>query len=405
MAEKELQRVRKDFIKRVTKPVINQLLDGLLEDRVLNDGEKDSILEENSSTADKARNLIDNVWKKGPKASMRMIFHIEENDSSLYSVLGLSSGQPAQPAAQPQIDPSTPAILTVQEFWEKMKNDKDCYPVRKTSYENRVALLITNIEFSNKRLNRAGAEKDEENMNKVLSSLGYKVEKHRNLTGKEIEEKIVKFSQLRELKETDSVFVVIMSHGKLGAVLGVNTKNDGDDEFPIDNIYRHLGSERCPALLNKPKIVIIQACRGEEKGSVFVSDSANQANDVPAPVVSEDFARDEANDVPAPLVSEDFAEDAVKCVHKEKDFISLLSCTPDTVSYRHKDQGSLLIQYIDEVFKTDAREDHISELFRKVLRKFESFDVSNKRQMPSIDRCTATKLFYLYPGLSGTTPP
>ncbi|XP_041851466.1 caspase a-like isoform X2 [Melanotaenia boesemani] len=404
MAEKELQRVRKDFIKRVTKPVINQLLDGLLEDRVLNDGEKDSILEENSSTADKARNLIDNVWKKGPKASMRMIFHIEENDSSLYSVLGLSSGQPAQPA-QPQIDPSTPAILTVQEFWEKMKNDKDCYSVSKTSYENRVALLITNIEFSNKRLNRAGAEKDEENMNKVLSSLGYKVEKHRNLTGKEIEEKIVKFSQLRELKETDSVFVVIMSHGKLGAVLGVNTKNDGDDEFPIDNIYRHLGSERCPALLNKPKIVIIQACRGEEKGSVFVSDSANQANDVPAPVVSEDFARDEANDVPAPLVSEDFAEDAVKCVHKEKDFISLLSCTPDTVSYRHKDQGSLLIQYIDEVFKTDAREDHISELFRKVLRKFESFDVSNKRQMPSIDRCTATKLFYLYPGLSGTTPP
>lgn len=56
-----------------------------------------------------------------------------------------------------------------------------------------------------------------------------------------------------------------MSHGKLGAVLGCNwTKDDVEnpDEFPIDNIYKHLGSEKCPALLNKPKIIIIQACRG-----------------------------------------------------------------------------------------------------------------------------------------------
>ncbi|XP_044060067.1 uncharacterized protein LOC122879680 isoform X2 [Siniperca chuatsi] len=70
-----------------------------------------------------------------------------------------------------------------------------------------------------------------------------------------------------KLKETDSVLVVIMSHGKLGAVLGVNCKNEtsGDetpDEFPVNNIYKHLGSEKCSALLNKPKIIIIQACRG-----------------------------------------------------------------------------------------------------------------------------------------------
>ncbi|KAF1394111.1 hypothetical protein PFLUV_G00023110 [Perca fluviatilis] len=77
-----------------------------------------------------------------------------------------------------------------------------------------------------------------------------------------------------------------MSHGKQGALLSCNwTKDDVEkpDEFPIDNIYKHLGSEKCPALLNKPKIIIIQACRGAEKGSVLVSDDAVVCDDASQP--------------------------------------------------------------------------------------------------------------------------
>lgn len=60
------------------------------------------------------------------------------------------------------------------------------------------------------------------------------------------------------------MIVVLMSHGKLGAVLGVEWKHDDEnpDEFPVNSIYEHLGPEKCPALLDKPKIIIIQACRG-----------------------------------------------------------------------------------------------------------------------------------------------
>ena len=78
----------------------------------------------------------------------------------------------------------------------------------------------------------------------------------------EIDDAVIKFSKHPKLKETDSVFVVIMSHGKPGAVLGVNYKDEEPDEFPIDNVYKHLDTKKCPALLNKPKIIIIQACRG-----------------------------------------------------------------------------------------------------------------------------------------------
>ncbi|XP_031698014.1 caspase-1-like, partial [Anarrhichthys ocellatus] len=93
MAGKELAKVRSKFVENANKELINQLLDDLLEDGVLNEGQKDSVLEENSTTANKARGLIDMVKRKGDEASRKMIAHLQSRDPSLHSELGLSSGQ------------------------------------------------------------------------------------------------------------------------------------------------------------------------------------------------------------------------------------------------------------------------------------------------------------------------
>ena len=77
-----------------------------------------------------------------------------------------------------------------------------------------------------------------------------------------MDEAVERFSKDPRLAATDSVFVVIMSHGVKGAILGVNHSVTDPDQFPIDNIYKHLESAHCPKLLNKPKVIIIQACRG-----------------------------------------------------------------------------------------------------------------------------------------------
>ncbi|KAM7413026.1 hypothetical protein PAMA_020418 [Pampus argenteus] len=358
MADKELAKVRSKFVDKVSKEVIKQILDDLLEDCILNDGEKDSILEENISKADKARCLIDTVKRKGDVASRKMINHLQNRDPTLYTTLGLSSGPLAQSAAEPQNEQkwSTTLIPTSDAFWRMKLNDNSIYPVTESSMRSRVALLITNIKFTNEKLNRNGAEKDEQNMEKLLTVLGYEVVKHTNLTGKEIDAALIKFSTHPKLKETDSVFVVIMSHGKLGAVFGVGYDDEQPDEFHINNIYKHLGTEKCPALLNKPKVIIIQACRGAECGSVLVSDNVQPAvvcDDVPQPGSSTS-------------VGEGIEEDAAQWAHKEKDFISLLSSTPDTVSYRASKHGSFLIQYVVEIFNTCSHEDDIDELFRKV---------------------------------------
>uniref|UniRef100_A0A8C4Z668 Caspase-1 n=1 Tax=Gadus morhua TaxID=8049 RepID=A0A8C4Z668_GADMO len=254
-------------------------------------------------------------------------------------------------------------ILSSEQFkTEKLKDRDNIYAVMAPANRTRMALLITNVHFD-KENDRDGAEKDEEDMSKLLISLGYNVERHRDLSGAEMDEAVKRFSKDPRLATTDSVFVVIMSHGVKGAIVGVHHCDGVPDQFPIDNIYKHLDTIRCPKLINKPKVIIIQACRGDE-------------------------------------VDADIEEDAIHREHKEKDMVSLLSCTADTVSYRHSQKGSFLIQHLVEIFKHHAHEDHIDELFRKVLKRFEDEPPSaSVRQMAVRDRCTLTKHFYLFPRL------
>ncbi|XP_059930353.1 caspase a-like [Gadus macrocephalus] len=224
-----------------------------------------------------------------------------------------------------------------------------------------MALLITNVRFAKKEMYRHGAEKDEEDMSKLLISLGYNVEKHRDLRGAEMDKAVKRFSKDPLLAATDSVFVVIMSHGVKGAISGVHHCEGVPDQFPIDNIFKHLDSAHCPLLEGKPKVIIIQACRGDKDGSAIVTDGPGSVPEQ-APVVQVDAA------LPPHLAEEvdaDIEEDAIHRVHIEKDFVSLLSCTADTLSYRDRQQGSYFIQHLVEIFNLHSRKDHIENLFKR----------------------------------------
>ncbi|KAK1880262.1 Caspase-1 [Dissostichus eleginoides] len=369
MATEKLKKIRLMFVDSANVELINQLLDGLFDDGVLNLGEKNSIIEGNTITTNRARILIDTVMRKGNVSSSKMIAIIKSRDPTLYASLGLSSGQPAQPAAAPERqleqEGSGTLIPSTKAFWTGKQGQRDTYPAAKKSIRHRVALLITNITFTTLS-DRAGADRDEANMLKLLVALGYEVVKHTNLMGKEIDAAVIEFSNHEKLKETDSVVVVIIQ------------TYEEPDEFRTDNIYLHLGPERCPALLDKPKIILIQACRGDKEGSVLVKDG---------------LSCDDASLYPG---HEDFEEDGSQ-VNREKDFLALLSCTPDTVSYRNPDHGSLLIRSFVAVVNASAHVDDIEELSRKVMRHFE--DCNIKIQMPTKDRVTLTKRFYFFPGI------
>uniref|UniRef100_A0A3Q0R279 CARD domain-containing protein n=1 Tax=Amphilophus citrinellus TaxID=61819 RepID=A0A3Q0R279_AMPCI len=92
----KLDRVRTAFVWRVSAEILTQLLDALVSDRVLNELEKEFIMEENQSRANKARCFIDTVKKKGDKACTTMIHHLQNKDPTLFSHLHLSSDPSVQ---------------------------------------------------------------------------------------------------------------------------------------------------------------------------------------------------------------------------------------------------------------------------------------------------------------------
>uniref|UniRef100_A0A3Q3AHU5 Protein PRY1-like n=1 Tax=Kryptolebias marmoratus TaxID=37003 RepID=A0A3Q3AHU5_KRYMA len=94
-AESEIERIQTDFVERVSKVILKQLLDALKKDGVFNNLEKEAILEENKTRADTARGLIDSVKNKGEKACKKMIEHLLIKDPALSSHLGLSFGPSA----------------------------------------------------------------------------------------------------------------------------------------------------------------------------------------------------------------------------------------------------------------------------------------------------------------------
>uniref|UniRef100_A0A672LGV4 Caspase-1-A-like n=1 Tax=Sinocyclocheilus grahami TaxID=75366 RepID=A0A672LGV4_SINGR len=249
----------------------------------------------------------------------------------------------------------------------------DVYMPTSSSWRKGSALLINNIKFDRSELNRPGAEIDEENMEWMLRALGYSVEKHTNLSGDAINRAVKNFSKRYEHQNSDSTFVVIMSHGdrfdNKDAILGVHyQRKNPSDYFFVENIFSHLNSVNCSALIDKPKVILIHACRGGDDGGVYVSDSAFESD---------------------------------SWVHKEKDFVCFMSSLPDVCAYRNPHNGSYFFNYIVDVFTTSAHKYDIMELFRRIASRMEIDPrfTHNEKLLPCIERTTLVKKFYLFPGL------
>uniref|UniRef100_A0A8C9ZBX0 CARD domain-containing protein n=3 Tax=Sander lucioperca TaxID=283035 RepID=A0A8C9ZBX0_SANLU len=84
-ADEKLFSIRIQFLNRVTEPVLNQLLDKLLERHVINDAEMQSV--RTKAREDKARDVIDTVRRKGAKASSVLIAALCQVDPCLFRVL------------------------------------------------------------------------------------------------------------------------------------------------------------------------------------------------------------------------------------------------------------------------------------------------------------------------------
>ncbi|CAK6448825.1 unnamed protein product [Pipistrellus nathusii] len=401
-ADKVLKEKRTVFIQSVTSGIINGLLDDLLEERVLNQEEMEKIRNENATSMDKARALIDSVYRKGPRASQVCITLICKNDSHLAEKMGLPGGKSDNdqnahdsqarllPFTAPQAVKDNSAQLVVSgpggslklcppDIVQRIWNEKsaEIYPVMGKSTRTRIALIICNTEFD-KLPKRAGADADIRGMKMLLEGLGYTVDVKEDLTALDMIAELKAFAARQEHKNSDSTFLVFMSHGIRQGICGKKHSEEVSDVLDINTIFQSLNTYNCPSLKDKPKVIIIQACRGENEGVVWLKDSA----------------KDSGNSFS--LAPEDFEDDAIKKAHIEKDFIAFCSSTPDNVSWRHPKRGSLFIIKLIEILQEHAWSCDVEEIFRKVRFSFESPD--GRAQMPTTERVTLTRCFYLFPG-------
>lgn len=80
----------------------------------------------------------------------------------------------------------------------------------------------------------------------------------------DMESVLWKFAAREEHKSSDSTFLVFMSHGILDGICGTMHRDEEPDVLPYDTIFRTFNNRNCLSLKDKPKVIIVQACRGGE---------------------------------------------------------------------------------------------------------------------------------------------
>lgn len=183
----------------------------------------------------------------------------------------------------------------------------------------------------------------------------------------------------RDHSECDCFICVILSHGEEGVVYGT------DKSLEIKELVRYFKGDVCPSLVGKPKIFIIQACRGYQTDpgvTVNVVDAKGKAS--------------ESNDQPE-------AEPPIVKLPVEANFLFAYSTIPGYYSWRNGMNGSWFIQALSESLKDFGKSMEIRKLLtlvnKKVAQNFQSFNPDNKdfhkmKQIPCITSMLTKDLYF-----------
>ncbi|KAL4688184.1 hypothetical protein H8957_015909, partial [Semnopithecus entellus] len=365
---KMLESLGKDFLTGV--------LDNLVEQNVLNWKEEEKKKYYDAKTEDKVRVMADSMQEKQRMAGQMLL-------QTFFNIDQISPSKKAHPnieAGPPESGESIDALKLCphEEFLRLCKERaEEIYPIKERNDRTRLALIMCNTEFDHLPP-RNGADFDITGMKELLEGLDYSVDVEENLTARDMESALRAFAARPEHKSSDSTFLVLMSHGILEGICGTAHDEKNPDVLLYDTVFQIFNNRNCLSLKDKPKVIIVQACRGANRGELWVRDS-------PASLK-----------VASSQSPENLEEDAVYKTHVEKDFIAFCSSTPHNVSWRDSTMGSVFITQLITCFQKYSWCCHLEEVFRKVQQSFET--PRAKAQMPTIERLSMTRYFYLFPG-------
>lgn len=185
-----------------------------------------------------------------------------------------------------------------------------------------ICLIINNLCFEKRQNHRFGGEYDEEQLRCLFEEdLHFEVHVRHDLANNQMQSACEEFAS-KDHSKYDAFVCIIMSHGNKDRIEGVNGKC-----MALEDLMSDFKSGGCPSLSGKPKVFIIQACRGSLRDE---------------PVLS--------NSVDSTVASHGTDSTISRSISpQESDFLLAFATAPGYVANRDKDHGSVFIQ-VDTTF-------------------------------------------------------
>ncbi|XP_068761079.1 caspase-8-like [Montipora capricornis] len=215
------------------------------------------------------------------------------------------------------------------------------YPM--TRWPRGICLIINNLCFQNEADHRFGAENDEEALHTLFQGvLHFDVHPKNDLANYEMQRVCEEFAA-KDHSEYSAFVCIIMSHGNRDHIEGVNGKN-----IALETLMSDFKAGSCPSLAGKPKLFIIQACRGTMRDNMMLSSSGS-----------------------ADSTMGGFGTDSTLCrstCPQESDFLLAFCMAPGYIAQRERECGSVFIQTLAEVFTKCHNSEHVLDMLTIVTR-------------------------------------
>jgi caspase 7 len=222
------------------------------------------------------------------------------------------------------------------------------------------ALIINNRQFKNMPA-REGTDIDAKCLEATLGRLGFDTKLFHDCTASSMRNLATYYSKL-DHDDADCFVCAVLSHGENGVLYGV------DSELDVDQLTRLFKTSR--SLAGKPKIFILQACRGSQ---LMESVDTNP-----------------------------FETYSVGRIPMEADFLLCYSTVAGFYSWRNSQSGSWFIQSLCAIFDEHGSELEVIQLLTLVNRRVAYYYKSNasepsmsgKRQVPCIVSMLTKELYF-----------
>ncbi|XP_008828663.1 caspase-14 [Nannospalax galili] len=190
---------------------------------------------------------------------------------------------------------------------------------------------------------REGSGADMDALKRMFHQLRFESTMKTDPTAQQFLEELEKFQQVIENWEepVSCAFVVLMAHGEEGLL-----KGEDEQMVKLEDLFEILNNKNCRALRGKPKVYIIQACRGEHRD------------------LGETIGGDEVAMI---------TKDDLQTIPTYTDTLHIYSTVEGYISYRHDQKGSSFIQILTDVFIN--KKGSISELLIEVTRRMAKTEV------------------------------